>query len=131
MNLYTWTLISYEKLNRFQWSAQQCCYVLFFKYFSTNRKKPFLRTGTTFAFFHSEGNIPLSRQDLKIRSKCGKTKSLHNFSIRILIMTCPRSRFSIILALLFPALRRKWSFPLRISSVNIKKSALSCGFGYI
>ena len=33
MNLYTWTLIGYEKLNRFQWSAQQFSYVLFFQIF--------------------------------------------------------------------------------------------------
>ena len=25
--------------------------------------------------------------------------------------------------------RRKWSFPLRISSVNVTKSAISCGYG--
>ena len=29
------------------------------------------------------------------------------------------------------ALHRKWSFALRISSVNVIKSAVSCGFGYI
>ena len=29
------------------------------------------------------------------------------------------------------ALHRKWSFPLRISSVNVTKSAGSCGFGHI
>ena len=29
------------------------------------------------------------------------------------------------------ALRKKWSFPLRISSVNVTKSAVSCGFGHI
>ena len=28
-------------------------------------------------------------------------------------------------------LHRKWSFPLRISSVNVIKSAVSCGFGHI
>ena len=28
-------------------------------------------------------------------------------------------------------LHKKWSFPLRISSVNVTKSAISCGFGYI
>ena len=26
---------------------------------------------------------------------------------------------------------KKWSFPLRISSVNVTKSALSCGYGHI
>ena len=63
---------------------------------------PFLFTRTTFAFFHSEGNVPNSRQDLKISSKSGKTESPH--SIHILIMACPwalfRSRFFIILATL-------------------------------
>ena len=28
-------------------------------------------------------------------------------------------------------LHKKWSFPLRISSVNVTKSAVSCGFGHI
>ena len=28
-------------------------------------------------------------------------------------------------------LPKKWSFPLRISSVNVTKSAVSCGFGHI
>ena len=28
-------------------------------------------------------------------------------------------------------LHKKWSFPLRISSVNVTKSAASCGFGHI
>ena len=28
-------------------------------------------------------------------------------------------------------LHKKWSFPLRASSVNVTKSAVSCGFGYI
>ena len=26
---------------------------------------------------------------------------------------------------------KKWSFPLRISSVNVTKSTVSCGFGHI
>ena len=28
-------------------------------------------------------------------------------------------------------LHKKWTFPLRISSVNVTKSAVSCGFGHI
>ena len=28
-------------------------------------------------------------------------------------------------------LNKKWSFPLRIYSVNVTKSAVSCGFGQI
>ena len=28
-------------------------------------------------------------------------------------------------------LHKKWSFALRISSVNVSKSAVSCGFGHI
>ena len=31
----------------------------------------------------------------------------------------------------FYAMRKSWSFPLRIYSVNLTKSAVSCGFGYI
>ena len=29
------------------------------------------------------------------------------------------------------SIHKKWSFPLRISSVNVTKSAVSCGFGHI
>ena len=29
------------------------------------------------------------------------------------------------------SLRKKWCFPLRVSSVNVTKSAVSCGFGHI
>ena len=32
---------------------------------------------------------------------------------------------------LITSLHKKWSFPLRISSVNVTKSAVSCGFGLI
>ena len=28
-------------------------------------------------------------------------------------------------------LHKKWSFPLRISSVNVTKYAVSCGFGHM
>ena len=45
------------------------------------------------SFFHSEGNVPLSRQDLKISSAGGKTGSPKNLSIRILIMSCPWALF--------------------------------------
>ena len=54
-----------------------------------------------FSFFHSEGNVPLSRQDLKISSKGDKTEPPYNFSIHM-ISSCPwalfGSRFFIILA---------------------------------
>ena len=34
-------------------------------------------------------------------------------------------------SLLLITLHKEWSFPLRISSVNVTKSAVSCGFGHI
>ena len=64
---------------------------------------PFFAPELRLLYFHSEANVPLSRQDLKISSKGGKTESTHNFSIRILIMSCPwalfGSRFFIILTI--------------------------------
>ena len=33
-------------------------------------------------------------------------------------------------SILSPTLHKKWSFPLRISSANMTKSAVSCRFGY-
>ena len=38
---------------------------------------------------------------------------------------------SIVIWLKYISLHKKWSFPLRISSVNLTKSAVSCGFGHI
>ena len=32
---------------------------------------------------------------------------------------------------LYLTLDKKWSFPLKISSVNVTKSAVSCGIGHI
>ena len=32
---------------------------------------------------------------------------------------------------MYITLHKKWSFPLRISSVNVTKSSVSCGFGHI
>ena len=29
------------------------------------------------------------------------------------------------------SLHEKWSFPIRISSVNVTKSTVSCGFGHV
>ena len=36
-----------------------------------------------------------------------------------------------IISSIAPTLHKKWSFPLRISSVNVTKSAGNCGFGHI
>ena len=48
-------------------------------------------------------NVPLARQDLKIRPMGGKTELPHKCCIRIMIMSCPRalfgSRIFIILAI--------------------------------
>ena len=33
--------------------------------------------------------------------------------------------------ILYSFIQKKWSFPLRISSVNVTKSAVSCEFGHI
>ena len=52
-----------------------------------------LCTRTTCVFFHSEGNIRLSRQDLKSSSEGGKTESPYKFGILILIMLCPWALF--------------------------------------
>ena len=39
--------------------------------------------------------------------------------------------FHKMLKLLSRALQKNWNFPLRISSVYVTKSAVSCGFGHI
>ena len=50
---------------------------------------PFCPDGSKFAFFHSETNVPLPTQDLELSSRFLKTESFYNFSIRILILSCP------------------------------------------
>ena len=39
-----------------------------------------------FAFFHSEGNVPLSRQDLKISFMGGKAESPHSYTDHVMSM---------------------------------------------
>ena len=43
--------------------------------------------------------------------------------------TAQKMKFFIVLV--YVTLHKKWSFPLRISSVNVTKSAGNCGFGHI
>ena len=45
---------------------------------------PFLCTGTTLAFFHSWGNLPLFKQSLKIIERGLQIEFRHSFIIRIL-----------------------------------------------
>ena len=58
-----------------------------FKYFFQMGSSDMARLSfkDSLSFTHSEGNVLLSRQDLKISSKRGKTISPHNFSIHTLI----------------------------------------------
>ena len=59
------------------------------------------------------------------RTECIKTKNLKNQILGY-------ANANIILSQDVPlSLYIKWSFPLRISSVNGTKSAVSCGFGHI
>ena len=87
---------------------------------------PFLCTGTTFAFFHSEENVSLSRQDLKTSSMGGKTESPHNFSIRILTMSFPwaisGSKFLAISALLTGIDKSILVFILSVARISLALS---------
>ena len=49
-------------------------------------------------------------------------------SLKVFERWLPISNF---LKLLIVSLHKKWSFPLRISSVNVTKPVVSCGFGHI
>ena len=51
--------------------------------------------------------------------------------VKSLMFSCPESWNAVLLRTTANTLHRKWSFSLRISSVNVTKSAVSCGFGYI
>ena len=61
---------------------------------------PLLWIGITCAFFHSLGNLPLSKQDWKINFKGLQIESSQIFTILILIISWPwalfRSRFLVI-----------------------------------
>ena len=52
-------------------------------------------------------------------------KNLH-YIFKPTLLLCS---FWLLLGLVKVSLHKKWSFPLRISSVNVTKSSVSCGFG--
>ena len=54
---------------------------------------PFLCTGTTLAFFHSWGNLPLFKQSLKIIERGFQIEFPHSFIIRILSISWPCALF--------------------------------------
>ena len=102
MNLQVYSMIGYKKLNRFRWGIKKFCYKLVGQTFFHKKEGMiwgnillkmahhsffFFCTGNTFAFFHSEKNVPLSRQILKLCSKAENNESLRNFCIRTLIMS--------------------------------------------
>ena len=75
-----------------------------FKYFPSNRKQRYwtvvfqvlfipIFVWNTLAFFHSAGNFPFSRHDLKINSKGLQIEASQIFIIRILIISWPCALF--------------------------------------
>lgn len=54
----------------------------------------FLRTGTTFGLFHSDGNFPFLKHYLKIILSVLQIKGPHIFNMRILFMSCLLVLFS-------------------------------------
>ena len=57
---------------------------------------------------------------------------LTTFSKCSILDVCQGSEYaSVSICRNWPALHKKWSFPLRISSVNVAKSAGNYGFGHI
>ena len=55
--------------------------------FLYNCFSPFLKLETTFAFFHSEGNLPKRKQFGKLISRRLHTEIPQNFNMRLLIMS--------------------------------------------
>ena len=74
---------------------------------------------------------------------CDKNSSIHNFCWRFLCKFFPLSHKKILISwrkIVFyklgfqsalSTLHKKWSFPIKISSVNVTKSARNCGFSHI
>ena len=56
-------------------------------------------------FFYSGRNTPLLRKNLKITSGDVRTESPYNFSIHILIVSCPRAQGFFILVILHLVIR--------------------------
>ena len=54
---------------------------------------PFLWTGTTFVFFHSVVNFPLSKKDWKINIRGLQIEISHILIVRILIISCTWALF--------------------------------------
>ena len=70
------------------------------RWFFNSCLSPFLKTRTTLAFLHSDGNWPVSKQDLKKRFKGWYMDSPYSFNMQILSVSWPwdlfGSRFLII-----------------------------------
>ena len=74
---------------------------------------------------------------------CDKNSSIHNFCWRFLCKFFPLSHKKILISwrkIVFyklgfqsalSTLHKKWSFPIKIFSVNVTKSARNCGFSHI
>ena len=54
-----------------------------------------------------------------------------NFFFQITSESWRKHLISMVLGQTVFTMHKKWSFPFRISSVNVTKSAVSCGFGHI
>ena len=93
-------------------------------------------------YFRSFGlNTEILSVNLYILSKCGKKRTRKIPNTDTIYTTLIRAFFSSIwitqqlrsvgISLQKYETEQKWSFPLRISLVNVTKSAVSCGFGHI
>ena len=68
--------------------------------------------------------------NLLLQCTCHKSKTIDNKDILERRLALWRSKKGLVIQIQL-TLHKKWSFPIRISSVNVTKSAVSCWFGYI
>ena len=68
--------------------------------------------------------------NLLLQCTCHKSKTIDNKDILERRLALWRSKKGLVIQIQL-TLHKKWSFPIRISTVNVTKSAVSCWFGYI
>ena len=68
--------------------------------------------------------------NLLLQCTCHKSKTIDNKDTLERRLALWRSKKGLVIQIQL-TLHKKWSFPIRISTVNVTKSAVSCWFGYI
>ena len=110
---------SIKSLKRMEVLCKPCCHLLL--------HKTILENSTIYRNISMWNNFPKQYHTLNLVFGFLQSPNISNILYKSIMMIkafrcLPKSE---------AALHKKWSFPLRMSSVNVTKSAVSCGFGHI